>query len=76
MKRVLCEGGPSWLATMSAAGTLDELTVTVAPMLVGGAGARIMHGADVTTGLRLAHSIADSDTLLTRWLTVREESQR
>jgi 5-amino-6-(5-phosphoribosylamino)uracil reductase len=43
---VNCEGGPSLLASLVAAGALDELLVTVSPLLVGGEDALTMlHGA-------------------------------
>jgi riboflavin biosynthesis pyrimidine reductase len=32
---VLCEGGPTWLGEMAAAGQIDELCLTIAPMLGG-----------------------------------------
>jgi riboflavin biosynthesis pyrimidine reductase len=33
--RVVCEGGPSWLAQVAGAGRLDELCLTVSPLLAG-----------------------------------------
>lgn len=43
---VNCEGGPGLLAALVAAGVLDELVVTVSPLLVGGTDATTMlHGA-------------------------------
>ena len=36
LARVLCEGGPSLLGALHAADAVDELCLTVAPLLVGG----------------------------------------
>ena len=44
LDRVLCEGGPSLLGALQAADAVDELCVTVAPLLVGGESGRIAHG--------------------------------
>ncbi|MBT0769173.1 dihydrofolate reductase family protein [Kineosporia sp. J2-2] len=67
-RRILLEGGPSLLGHSLAAGTVDELCLTWAPVLVAGSGPRIAvgPGADVTA--RPAHLIAAGDVLLGRWL--------
>lgn len=44
LTRVLSEGGPTLLATMLAAGVVDELCVTTTPELVGAGPARIVSG--------------------------------
>jgi riboflavin biosynthesis pyrimidine reductase len=41
---VLCEGGPSLLAEIAAADALDELCLTLAPLLAGGTSPRILAG--------------------------------
>lgn len=41
---VLCEGGPGLMGQFVAAGLVDELALTVAPLLVGGESVRIAHG--------------------------------
>jgi riboflavin biosynthesis pyrimidine reductase len=68
---VLCEGGPSLLGDLLAAGVVDELCRTVVPVLVGGDAGRIVHGP--TTGLDLdLQLLLESDgTLLERWLVRR-----
>jgi riboflavin biosynthesis pyrimidine reductase len=38
LERITCEGGPSLLADMIGAGTIDEMDVTIAPHLVGPTG--------------------------------------
>ena len=65
MLRVLTEGGPSLLGAFVAAGLLDELCLTSAPLLVGGSAVRIASGgADVLTRMRRAHLLADDDGYL------------
>jgi len=44
-RRVLCEGGPGLLATLADADAVDELCLTVAPLLVGLGPARLVEGA-------------------------------
>lgn len=44
IRRVLCEGGPTLNASLLACGMVDELFLTVAPLLVGGAAGRIVAG--------------------------------
>lgn len=41
---LLCEGGPTLNAHLLAAGTVDELFLTVAPLLTGGPASRIVSG--------------------------------
>jgi len=69
LRRVLCEGGPSLLGAMAAAGHLDELCVTVSPLLAGPghlqllAGTPWQHPAD----LELAGVLEQDSTLLLRY---------
>jgi riboflavin biosynthesis pyrimidine reductase len=44
LHRVLCEGGPSLLGALQAADAVDELCLTVSPLLAGGDAGRIAHG--------------------------------
>lgn len=63
--RVLTEGGPGLLGSFVENDLLDELCLTTAPMIVGGAAARVAAGpGDVLTRMRRAHVIADSDGYL------------
>ncbi len=66
--RVLAEGGPSLNGQLSAAGLLDELCLTVSPLLVGGDAKRILagpgpQGAGSGPGWRL-HSLCEQDGFL------------
>ena len=66
----LCEGGPRLLAQLVAASVLDELCLTVSPLLAGGAGPRILTGADLAPPprLSLASVLEDEGELLLRYL--------
>ncbi|MDT5333135.1 MAG: hypothetical protein QOF31_4432 [Mycobacterium sp.] len=63
--RVLTEGGPLVLGSLIENGLMDELCLTVAPILVGGASKRIVTGlGHVHTTMRRAHLLADDDGYL------------
>jgi riboflavin biosynthesis pyrimidine reductase len=63
--RVLSEGGPSLLSMLIEADLLDELCLTVAPMLVGGQARRIAGGlAQVHRTMRPAHLMSDDQGYL------------
>lgn len=65
LMRVLTEGGPSLLGSFVAAGLLDELCLTTAPLLAGGAAVRIAAGpAEVLTAMRRSHVLSDDDGYL------------
>jgi riboflavin biosynthesis pyrimidine reductase len=67
LRRLLCEGGPTLLATIAAAGRLDELCLTIAPCQVGGESRRILSGSPVDDKLRLGHLLEEDGTLFTRY---------
>ena len=71
--RVLVEGGPAILGELIEHGLLDELCMTIAPLLVGGAAGRIVAGAgQVHTDMRRSHLLADEDGYLyTRYVKSR-----
>jgi riboflavin biosynthesis pyrimidine reductase len=73
LTRVLCEGGPHLLADVVAAGSLDDLCLTVAPTLAGGAADRMLAGLPLVppVGARLEHVIEDDGALLLRYSTAR-----
>lgn len=72
LRRILCEGGPSLHGALAADDLVDELCLTVAPVLAAGDGPRISH-SDHFAGraLTLGHLIECDDVLLTRWLRAR-----
>lgn len=68
LSRVLCEGGPTLLAEVIAAGLLDELCLTVSPVLVGADASRITSGPGAgPRPLRLASALCEQDVLLLRY---------
>jgi riboflavin biosynthesis pyrimidine reductase len=70
--RLLCEGGPRLLGQLAAADRIDELCLTVSPILVAGDAARIINGAPLSVAqpLRLAHVLEDEGMLFTRYVRV------
>ena len=73
LRRVLCEGGPHLLAQFAAAGRLDDLCVTISPLLSAGDAGRILAGQALPGGqsLSLAHVLEDQSFLLCRYLLTR-----
>lgn len=66
---ISCEGGPSLHGDLIANGMVDELCLTIAPVLAAGDAPRIAHGRQPTAqGMKLAHAIPVGDVLFTRWL--------
>lgn len=76
LTRVLCEDGPTLAGTMAAAGTIDELCLSVSPLLVGsGAASRILASPldelPWPIELELHQVLCAESMLLTRYTTVR-----
>ncbi|MCD0449553.1 dihydrofolate reductase family protein [Actinocorallia sp. API 0066] len=67
LTRLLCEGGPTVLGGIAAAGLLDELCLTLSPHLVGGAAPRIVRGPALDGGMALAAVRQDGDHLFLRY---------
>jgi riboflavin biosynthesis pyrimidine reductase len=62
LQRVLCEGGPGLMRDIVASGRLDELCLTLRPLIVAGDRYRIARGAEVVPETRLAlRSLLESD---------------
>jgi riboflavin biosynthesis pyrimidine reductase len=71
LTRVSCEGGPHLLGDLGAAGLLDELCLTVGPLLAGPGATRVMAGGPWQSGphgMRLAHVLEDDGFLFTRYV--------
>ncbi|NDL59751.1 pyrimidine reductase family protein [Phytoactinopolyspora mesophila] len=67
--RIDCEGGPRLFGSLLAAGMVDELRLTVSPLLVSGAADRIAVGAGIEpAALELTSLLAEGNTLLLRYL--------
>ena len=65
-REILAEGGPHLLGQLAAAGLIDELCVTISPVLAGGPAGRIIQGpaSRPASRLALAHVLADDDGYL------------
>lgn len=76
MTHVLCEGGPHLLGALTAADQVDELCLTVAPLLAGSGAGRITAGpASAVRGLMLAHALVADDVLLLRYARNAESAR-
>ncbi|MBL7253787.1 pyrimidine reductase family protein [Paractinoplanes lichenicola] len=67
--QLLCEGGPSLFGSMISEDLVDELCLTVSPLLVGGGPGRISTGATTTPrGMSLRHVLTLEDMLFLRYV--------
>ncbi|MBJ7341365.1 pyrimidine reductase family protein [Mycolicibacterium sp.] len=65
LRRVLCEGGPSLIGLLIEHDLLDELCITIAPVLVGGSARRIATGSDEARArMRRSHLLTDDEGYL------------
>jgi riboflavin biosynthesis pyrimidine reductase len=68
LTQVLSEGGPHLLGALTEANLVDEVCLTVSPMLAGPGAGRITAGLPhAIRGLTLAHALFAEDTLLLRY---------
>ena len=67
---VLCEGGPTVIGQLVAADLIDELCLTVSPLLLGGPGPRVARSLEPATTRHLAldRVLEDDGVLLLRYL--------
>ncbi len=67
--KILCEGGPRLFDSLIVADLVDELCLTISPLLVGGEGVRTVRGDSPPTpqGLTLVHILESAGLLLTRY---------
>lgn len=72
--RVCCEGGPTLFADLVAAGLVDQLCLTVAPLLAGAGAVRIATGlpSAAPTDLSLASVLSDEGFLMLRYRRAAE----
>lgn len=68
---VLSEGGPSFNGQLADADVIDELCLSIAPLVAGGASTRIVHGSvrSVPSRMRIDHLLEASDTLFVRYVS-------
>ncbi|GAB3124858.1 pyrimidine reductase family protein [Glaciibacter psychrotolerans] len=70
--QVLCEGGPHLFAELIAADCVDELCLTLSPVLEGGTAGRIAQGAtQATRAMTLVHAFPAGDMLFLRYARAR-----
>lgn len=69
LRRILCEGGPTLFAELAAAGVVDELCLSVTPMLCGPGAARITTGTpwDSLLPLSLSGLLEEDGALFCRY---------
>ncbi len=69
---VQAEGGAVLNGALSAADVIDELNLTISPLLAGGDGPRVTSGnAQLSRRMRLAHVLEQDGFLFTRYLRAR-----
>jgi riboflavin biosynthesis pyrimidine reductase len=69
-RRILCEGGPTLFADLAHAGVVDELCLSLTPMLVGPGAQRIVTGpmwADEPRALLLEGVLEEDSALFLRY---------
>jgi 5-amino-6-(5-phosphoribosylamino)uracil reductase len=69
LRRVLCEGGPRLFADLIEADAVDELCLTISPVLAAGGAGRIAAGSGkgYLREMRIAGVLAEDDMLFTRY---------
>jgi riboflavin biosynthesis pyrimidine reductase len=67
LEQVTCEGGPQLLHAALTAGVVDELDLTLAPALVGGAQRLLPDGLPEPAGLELRQVLEEDGVLFTRY---------
>jgi riboflavin biosynthesis pyrimidine reductase len=76
LRRIDCEGGPHLFGGLLAAGVVDELRLTISPLLVSGTHERIATGTPLDpVDLELASVVAEDGVMLVRYL-VRQDREK
>jgi riboflavin-specific deaminase-like protein len=74
MRQVLCEGGPTLFGALLEADCVDELCLTISPLIEAGEAPRIAAGAlPEAPRMMLQHILVSGSTLLLRYLRTRKE---
>ncbi len=68
LTRLLTEGGPSLLTSLLQAGAVDELCLSLTPLVVGGEGHRITRGGALKGGFTPRLLVEHDGTLMGRWV--------
>ncbi|MEU4228128.1 pyrimidine reductase family protein [Nonomuraea sp. NPDC026600] len=67
LTRILCEGGPRLNGQLAAADLIDELCLSISPLLVGGGAARILNGEASQVELRLSQVLEEEGVLFCKY---------
>ncbi len=78
LRRVLCEGGPTLLGNFHQADAIDELCLTVAPLITGGSAGRTTTGTGggCPRRMELVGALQAEDSLLLRYRRLRDQGER
>ncbi|KQM82893.1 pyrimidine reductase family protein [Agromyces sp. Leaf222] len=69
LAQVLCEGGPHLFGALLDADLVDEVCLSLSPMLVGGEAGRIVQGSrEAARSMKLGHAMPAGDLLLLRYV--------
>jgi riboflavin-specific deaminase-like protein len=71
LEQLLCEGGPTLFRAALAAGVVDELDLSIAPLLVGGGPGLVPGALPVPARAELAQVLTEDDVLFTRYALPR-----
>ncbi|SDK95602.1 Pyrimidine reductase, riboflavin biosynthesis [Nonomuraea maritima] len=75
LTRVLCEGGPRINAQLSACDLVDELCLSISPVLVGGDAARIQNGELAKVPLQLTQVLEEEGVLFCTYTRERSDDR-
>lgn len=76
LTRIDCEGGPRLVGSLLAADVVDEIRLTISPMLISGTADRLATGTQIhPAALTLASVLTQDDTLLLRYLVGKRTSR-
>jgi riboflavin biosynthesis pyrimidine reductase len=76
LRQVLCEGGPTLFGALLQADCVDELCLTISPVLEAGKAPRIAAGAlPDPRRMRLHHALVSGSILLLRYMRTQEEDR-
>jgi riboflavin-specific deaminase-like protein len=67
LEQVICEGGPALFRAALAAGVVDELDLTIAPLLVGGPPGLLPRGLPVPASASIHQVLEEDGVLFTRY---------
>lgn len=70
LRRIVCEGGPRLLESMTRAGLVDEADITVSPTFAGHAHVHPTDGLDEVVTLELVHVLTQDGFLMNRYVRV------